>query len=90
MSQTTFTKILFIALLLLSLNIFAKGSSVDISGNFQSGYKVYDNYNFSPYFDNKDTNQDFLSIARIIFELDNDKFSSKSVASKASSNISII
>mgnify|MGYP000333094992 CR=1 FL=1 len=56
MSQNTFTKLLFIVLLFLSLNIFAKGPLVDISGNFQSGYKVYDNYNFSPYFDNKDIN----------------------------------
>ena len=70
MSQNTFTKLLFIVLLFLSLNIFAKDPLVDISGNFQSGYKVYDNYNFSPYFDNKDTNQDFSSIARIIIEAD--------------------
>ena len=72
MIQKNLAKLLFIVLLLLSVNTFAEAPFIDVSGNFQSGYKIYDNYNFSPYFDNKDTNQDFSSLARIIFELDND------------------
>ncbi len=68
MIQNIFSKLLFVQLILLSLNTFAEAPSIDVSGNFQSGYKIYDNYNFSPYFDNKDTNQDFSSIARIIID----------------------
>ena len=65
-----FVKIFFTVILFFSLNIFAESSAVEISGNFQSGYKVYDNFSFSPYFNNKDTNQDFSSVARIIIEED--------------------
>ena len=48
MIQKTLAKLLFIALLFLSVNAFAEAPSIDVSGNFQSGYKLYDNYNFSP------------------------------------------
>ena len=70
MLTSTFKKTLFITVLFLSFSIFAEVTSLEVRGNFQSAYKIYDNYNFSPYFDNKDTNQDFSAIARIIIEAD--------------------
>ena len=62
-----YIKILLIALIFLPFRSFAQDSSINISGSIQTGYKLYDNYSFAPYFDN-DTPQDFLSVARIIFE----------------------
>ena len=65
-----YIKILLIALIFLPFRSFAQDSSIDISGSIQTGYKLYDNYSFAPYFD-KDIAQDFSSVARIIIESDN-------------------
>ena len=64
---STFKKALFFALIFYSLQLFARDSVIDVSGSVQSGYKLYDHYSFSPYFDQNKT-QDFSAIARIIFE----------------------
>jgi hypothetical protein len=40
---------------------------MDVSGSIQTGYNLYDNYSFVPYFD-KNITQDFSSVARIIIE----------------------
>ena len=63
----SFKKILFFVLIFYSLQLFAKDFDIEVSGNVQSGYKLYDHYSFSPYFDQNKT-QDFSAIARIIFE----------------------
>ena len=65
-----YIKILLIAIIFLPFRSFAQDSSVDISGSIQTGYKLYDNYSFAPYFD-KDIAQDFSSVARIIIESEN-------------------
>jgi hypothetical protein len=70
MFRIIFAKIFFNGILFLSLNIYAQNFTTAVSGNFQSGYKIYDNYNFSPYFDNKSINQDFTSVVRIVFDVD--------------------
>jgi hypothetical protein len=64
-----YIKILLIALLFLPFRSFAQDSPINISGSIQTGYKLYDNYSFAPYFD-KDMSQDFSSVARIIIESD--------------------
>ena len=66
---SSFKKILFFVLIFYSLQLFARDSVIDISGSVQSGYKLYDHYSFSPYFD-KDSTQEFSSVARIIIEGD--------------------
>ena len=65
----TFKKILFSALLFYSSQLFAEDFGIEISGSVQSGYKLYDHYSFSPYFD-QDRTQEFFSVARIIMEGD--------------------
>ena len=64
-----FKKILFFALLFYSSQLFSEDFNIEISGSVQSGYKLYDHYSFSPYFD-KDSTQEFFSVARIIMEGD--------------------
>ena len=63
----TFKKILFIALVFYSAQLFAEEFDIEISGSVQSGYKFYDHYSFSPYFDQNGT-QEFFSVVRIIIE----------------------
>ncbi len=65
----TFKNILFFALVLYSSQLFAEDFDIEISGSVQSGYKLYDHYRFSPYFD-QDSTQEFFSLARIIVEGD--------------------
>ena len=65
----TFKKILFSALVFYSSQLFAEDFNIEISGSVQSGYKLYDHYSFSPYFD-QDRTQEFFSVARIIVEGD--------------------
>jgi len=62
-------KILLIVLIFSPFQSIADDSSIDVSGSVQAGYKLYDNYDFAPYLD-KDTAQDFSSVARVIFEGD--------------------
>jgi len=70
-----YIKILLIALVFFPFKSFAQDSSIDVSGSIQTGYNLYDNYSFAPYFD-KNITQDFSSVARIIIEGDNrDKYS---------------
>ena len=52
-----------------SSQLFAESFDIEISGSVQSGYKLYDHYSFSPYFD-QDSTQEFFSVARIIIEGD--------------------
>ena len=74
MLTSTFKKILFFGLIFYSLQLFARDSVIDVSGSIQSGYKLYDHYSFSPYFDQNNT-QEFFSVARIIIEGNNhDKY----------------
>ena len=49
MFRIIFAKIFFNGILFLSLNIYAQNFTTAVSGNFQSGYKIYDNYNFTKY-----------------------------------------
>ena len=70
-----YIKILLIALVFIPFKSFAQDSSIDVSGSIQTGYNLYDNYSFAPYFD-KNIAQDFSSVARIIIEGDSrDKYS---------------
>ena len=70
-----YIKILLIALVFFPFKSFAQDSSIDVSGSIQTGYNLYDNYSFAPYFD-KNITQDFSSVARIIIEGDSrDKYS---------------
>jgi len=69
MLAVTFKKIVFFALVFYSLRLFAEDFDIEISGSVQSGYKLYDHYSFSPYFD-QDSTQEFFSVARIIMEGD--------------------
>ena len=62
-----YIKILLIVLIFFPFRSIAEDSPIDVSGSIQTGYKLYDNYSFAPYFD-KDIAHDFLSVARIIFE----------------------
>jgi len=62
-------KFLLIVLIFYPFQSIADDSSIDVSGSVQTGYKLYDNYDFDSYFD-KDTAQDFSSVARVIFEGD--------------------
>ena len=62
-------KILLIVLIFFPFRSIAEDSPIDVSGSIQTGYKLYDNYSFAPYFD-KDIAHDFSSVARIIFEGD--------------------
>ena len=64
-----YIRILLIVLIFSPFQSIADDSSIDVSGSVQAGYKLYDNYDFAPYFD-KDTAQDFSSVARVIFEGD--------------------
>ena len=54
----SFKKILYFVLIFYSPQLFAKDFDIEVSGNVQSGYKLYDHYSFSPYFDQNIT-QDF-------------------------------
>ena len=70
-----YIKILLIALVFFPFKSFAQDSSINVSGSIQTGYNLYDNYSFAPYFD-KNITQDFSSVARIIIEGDSrDKYS---------------
>ena len=70
-----YIKILLIALIFFPFKSFAQDSSINVSGSIQTGYNLYDNYSFAPYFD-KNITQDFSSVARIIIEGDSrDKYS---------------
>ena len=70
-----YIKILLIVLVFFPFKSFAQDSSIDVSGSIQTGYNLYDNYSFAPYFD-KNITQDFSSMARIIIEGDSrDKYS---------------
>ncbi len=62
-----YIKILLIVLIFFPFRSIAEDSPIDVSGSIQTGYKLYDNYSFAPYFD-KDIAHDFSSVARIIFE----------------------
>ena len=64
-----YIKILLIVLVFFPFKSFAQDSSIDVSGSIQTGYNLYDNYSFAPYFD-KNITQDFSSVARIIIEGD--------------------
>ena len=63
----TFKKILFSLLIFYSSQLFAEDFDIEVSGSVQSGYKLFDHYSFSPYFD-QDRTQQFFSVARIIME----------------------
>ena len=67
-----YIKILLIVLVFFPFKSFAQDSSIDVSGSIQTGYNLYDNYSFAPYFD-KNITQDFSSVARIIIEGDSQK-----------------
>ena len=70
-----YIKILLIVLVFFPFKSFAQDSSIDVSGSIHTGYNLYDNYSFAPYFD-KNTTQNFSSVARIIIEGDSlDKYS---------------
>ena len=70
-----YKKILLIAVIFFPVKSFAQDSSINVSGSIQTGYNLYDNYSFAPYFDNNIV-QDFSSVARIIIEGDSlDKYS---------------
>ena len=62
-----YIKILLIVIVFFPFKSFAQDSSMDVSGSIQTGYNLYDNYSFVPYFD-KNITQDFSSVARIIIE----------------------
>ena len=64
-----YIKILLIVLIFFPFRSIAEDSPIDVSGSIHTGYKLYDNYSFAPYFD-KDIAHDFSSVARIIFEGD--------------------
>ncbi len=64
-----YIKILLIVLVFFPFKSFAQDSSIDVSGSIQTGYNLYNNYSFAPYFD-KNITQDFSSVARIIIEGD--------------------
>ena len=64
-----YIKILLIVLIFFPFRSIAEDSPIDVSGSIQTGYKLYDNYSFAPYFD-KDIAHDFSSVVRIIFEGD--------------------
>jgi len=67
-----YIKILLILLVFFPFKSFAQDSLIDVSGSIQTGYNLYDNYSFAPYFD-KNITQDFSSVARIIIEGDSRK-----------------
>ena len=68
-------KNILIIIIFIPIKLFAQESLVNFSGNIQTGYNYYDNYSFAPYFD-KDTNEEYSAIARIIIESNNyDNFS---------------
>ena len=70
-----FIKNILIIIIFIPIKLFAQESLVNFSGNIQTGYNYYDNYSFAPYFD-KDTNEEYSAIARIIIESNNyDNFS---------------
>ncbi len=64
-----YIKILLIVLVFFPFKSFSQDSSIDVSGSIQTGYNLYDNYSFAPYFD-KNITQDCSSVARIIIEGD--------------------
>jgi len=65
-----FIKNILIIIIFIPIKLFAQESLVNFSGNIQTGYNYYDNYSFAPYFD-KDTNEEYSAIARIIIESNN-------------------
>ena len=68
-------KNILIIIIFIPIKLYAQESLVNFSGNIQTGYNYYDNYSFAPYFD-KDTNEEYSAIARIIIESNNyDNFS---------------
>ena len=70
-----YIKTILILFIFFPFRLFAQDNLINISGSIHSGYNLYDNYSFAPYFD-KDTNEEFSSVARIIIEANNyDKLS---------------
>ena len=70
-----YIKTILILFIFLPFKLFAQDNLINISGSIHSGYNLYDNYSFAPYFD-KNTNEEFSSVARIIIEGNNyDKLS---------------
>ncbi len=70
-----YIKTILILFIFFPFRLFAQDNLINISGSIHSGYNLYDNYSFAPYFD-KDTNEEFSSVARIIIEGNNyDKLS---------------
>ena len=70
-----YIKTILILFIFFPFRLFAQDNLINISGSIHSGYNLYDNYSFAPYFD-KNTNEEFSSVARIIIEGNNyDKLS---------------
>ena len=69
MFRIIFAKIFFNGILFLSLNIYAQNFTTAVSGNFQSGYKIYDNYNMYNTYINPDNNLSTESLNLIQKEL---------------------
>ena len=70
-----YIKTILILFIFFPFRLFAQDNLINISGSIHSGYNLYDNYSFAPYFD-KDTNEEFSSVTRIIIEANNyDKLS---------------
>ena len=70
-----YIKTILILFIFFPFRLFAQDNLINISGSIHSGYNLYNNYSFAPYFD-KDTNGEFFSVARIIIEANNyDKLS---------------
>jgi len=70
-----YIKTILILFIFFPFRLFAQDNLINISGSIHSGYNLYDNYSFAPYFD-KNNNEEFSSVARIIIEGNNyDKLS---------------
>jgi len=70
-----YIKTILILFIFFPFRLFAQDNLINISGSIHSGYNLYDNYSFAPYFD-KNNNEEFSSVARIIIEANNyDKLS---------------
>ncbi len=63
-------KNILIIIVFIPFKLFAQESLINLSGNIETVYKNYDNYNFTPYFD-QDSNEEYSAIARIILESNN-------------------
>ena len=65
-----FIKITLVVFVFFPFRLFAQDTQINFSGNIQTGYNLYNNYSFAPYFSN-DTNQEFSSLVRIIIDANN-------------------